>query len=131
MVEVVISLLLLTIAWIAAIDALIVSKYAAPCSRNRFQAIYLAQKTLEEQRRIPFSNIQNYAIQNYSTSNTFGLFTPDNNCPPMALTITVARIDDYTERVQVRLAWTEHFYGYSVAAAEYCTTDIANESQLN
>ena len=128
LVEVVISFFLLAMACLAVVEAIVVSNYTAAYARHKIQAIYFAQRALEEQRRLPFDYIQNQPARSFAIS-------PDNFT--VSRTIHVAPvtspsgIDQYAKKVWVAVNWNENFYGNKVPAAEYCATDITNESQFN
>jgi len=130
--EVMISIGILTIVWISAAGIVIISNYAASRAKHKIQAIYTAQRILEEERRQPFSSIVSLSSAPVSidTKGTFSTTTDDfmgNR------TVTVTDLDTYSyrKRVLVDVNWNEHTNGVNITMHEYCSTDIANESQLN
>ena len=131
--EVVVSLFILTIVWVSAVGTVIVSKYAASRARHKTQAIYIAQSTLEQMRRQPFQSLGSSAVSfNGSVIiDTMGNFNNPTNPFMGNQMVTVSPIDAYRQRVQVTVSWTERLFGGSEPLTEYCTTDIANEPQLN
>ena len=139
--EVVISLLILMIVWLSAVGSVIVSKYAASRAKHKVQAIYLAQSALEQMRRQSFQSpdFENYAatITGPVIIDTMGDFFNPPNIFMGNQAVKVTPVPDiipggpYRKRVQVTVSWTERSLGGSIPMTEYCTTDIANEPQLN
>ena len=133
--EVVVSLFILTIVWVSAVGLVIVSKYAVSHAKHKSQAIYVAQRTLEQTRRQPFQSpdFENYAASLTGQVNidTMGKFSSPVNPFTGNQIVTVTKLDTYRKRVRVEVNWKEHIFGGSVVMREYCTTDIANEPQLN
>ena len=89
--EVVISLFILTIVWVSAVGVAVVGKYAASRAKHRVQDIYVAQNTLEQMRREPFSNLESYAapapagLTGLVTIDTKGIFNNPTN--PLAKSV--------------------------------------------
>lgn len=133
--EAVISLFILTMVWVSAVGVVIVGRYAASHAKHKVQAIYIAQRALEEMRRQPFQspNFENYAASLTGQVNidTMGSFS--NPASPFTgnQIVTVTGLDTYRKRVKVEINWNERLLGGSIVMKEYCTTDIANEPQLN
>ena len=130
LVEVVISFFLLAMVFLAAVEAIVVSNYAASYARHKIQAIYFAQRALEEIRRLPFSSI----TPPYHSTRIVAI-SPDNftvSCTIDVNSVTSpGGISSYANKVQIAVNWNEKFYSSNVPAAEYCATDITNESQFN
>ena len=126
--EVVVSLFVLVMTWLAIVGGLVVSRYTATYSRHKIQAIYFAQRALEEQRRLPFVNIQSQAARNF-------VISPDNFAVNRTITVSSVTspigIDQHTKKVQVAVSWNEIFYNKLVPASEYLATDITDEPQFN
>ena len=134
--EVVVSLFIFTIVWISVVGVVIVSKNAASYAIHKSQAIYIAQRALEQMRRQSFQspNFENYAasITGPVIIDTMGNFSSPAN-PFMGhqvVTVSDYASDIYRKKVQVEVNWNELVFG-TVVMREYCTTDIANEPQLN
>lgn len=123
-----VSLLLLTVVWLAAVEALIISSYTSSYSRHKIQAIYFAQRALEEQRRLYSINMPSQPEQSFTIS-------PDNFTIRRTITITTVNspggISAHTKKVQIAVNWNEKFYSSNVPAAEYCATDITDEPHFD
>jgi len=96
--------------------------------------MYWAQRYIEEERRTPFNNIVSLPSASFSldTKATFDVAGDDFTGNRI---ITVTDVDNavaymYRKKVQVEINWTERLLGGSVVRQEYCSTDIANESQI-
>ncbi|MCX5666226.1 MAG: type II secretion system protein [Candidatus Omnitrophica bacterium] len=133
LVEVVVSLSILLIIWLAAGSAFIVGKYSASYARHKVQAIYAAQLAIENIRKnVPFANMQdsNTAI----SIDTRG--TPDNaaddfNGRQIIDVSDVAGSGGYYRQVLADIQWNELLFGINRTMHEYCVTYIANEPQVN
>lgn len=130
LIEVMAALSLLTAMLVAVPGSLVAYKYIAVYSKHKVQATYVAQRILEEQRRKVFSTLatMNYgavSIDNKSTFNT----AADDFMGTAAITVT--SLDTYRKKVQVEVSWQERTPAGMVTKREFCTTDIANEAQLN
>ena len=128
--EVVMGTMLLAVVWVAAMGTLVISRSAVTYARHKVQAIYVAQRILEEQRRLPFPTIVSQPSSPVSI-DTKGTF--DTNADDMLgnRIITVTNLDTYRKRVSVEINWNERTPGTNLIMREYCTDDIANEPQLN
>ena len=126
------AVLLLTTVIVSFLAALITHKYMASRMRHKVQAIYVAERIIEEQRRKPFANLVslNYGAVTIDTMGTFN--TTADDYPGSAL-VTVTNLDAYRRRVKVEVDWTEHspIGGAKLNMKEFCSTDIADEPQLN
>lgn len=130
LVEVMTSVLLLTMILVTFLGALLVCRYLGSYSKHKVQAIYTAQRIIEEQRRRPFLNLlsQPYGPVSIDTRGTFNSSADDYMGNAF---ITVTNIDAYRKRVQVEVNWQERTVLGTVTKKEYCATNIANEPQLN
>ncbi|MDP2929863.1 MAG: prepilin-type N-terminal cleavage/methylation domain-containing protein [Candidatus Omnitrophota bacterium] len=134
--EVVVSLFIFMIVWMSAVGVVVVGKNAASYAKHKSQAIYIAQRAIEQMRRQPFQspNFENFAasITGPVIIDTKGNFGNPANPFMGNQIVTVSNYagDIYRKRVQVEVNWNELVFG-TVVMREYCTTDIANEPQLN
>ena len=128
--EVISSMLILALALPVFLSALEAYKFVAHHSRHKLQAAFVAQRIIEEKRRTTFANLAtaNYGVVSIDTNGTFNATADDfmGNA-----TVTVTNLDAYRKRVMVQVTWQEHSPVGAVPMSEYCTTDIANELQLN
>jgi len=134
LVEVLISLCIFLIVCLSFASALVTSMYLSSYMKHRVQAMYWAQRLLEEERRISFNNIVSLPTSSISldTKATFGN-TADDFTGNRIITVTdvdTAVTNMYRKHVQVEINWTERILGGNVKSQEYCSTDIANESQI-
>jgi len=132
MVEILVSISIFFLAWMATVTAITASRYLSVYVKHKAQAIYYAQRILEEQRRTPFPTLasQSSTLIHLDTQGTFNTTADDFNGNSV---ITVSPIpgDIYRKRVLVDVNWTERILGGNIPVHEYLTTDIANEPQLN
>jgi Tfp pilus assembly protein PilV len=131
--EVLIGTLLLTLAWISAVSVIIVSKYSISCSRHKTQAMYVAQRILEEGRRWPFSDLSNGFRTSHTgpvSIDTNGTFANTNDDFMGNSVVTVSQLDAYRDKVTVEINWNERFDSANRTMREYFTTDITVEDVL-
>ncbi|MEI7751026.1 MAG: prepilin-type N-terminal cleavage/methylation domain-containing protein [Candidatus Omnitrophota bacterium] len=134
LVEVLISLCIFLVVCLSFASALVTSMYLSSYMKHRVQAMYWAQRILEEERRIPFNNIVSQPSSPISL-DTRGTFTVTGDDFIGNRIITVTNVDMavtnmYRKKVQVEVNWTERILGGNVQRQENCSTDIANESQI-
>ena len=127
--EVLVSILLLGVALVAFLGALNMYKYMASYAKHKTQAIYMAQRFVEEQRRQPFAGLASAALGTISidSKGTFGTTADDylGNA-----TMTVTTLDANRKRLLVEVRWTERSPVGTIILREYCTTDISNDAIL-
>jgi len=129
LVEVMTAVLLLGLVWMAVPGSIVAYKYIASYSKHKVEAIYVAQRVIEETRREPFSNIGSfYEGVTLDDKNTFGT-TADDYLG--GADVTVTSLDPYRKRLQVRVEWFERTPIGIVIKNEYCTADISSDTQLN
>ena len=131
LIEVIVSVALIVILFAAASSTLINSQLLSSIARHKLQAEYVSQQILEQQRRLPFSNIISLsaATVTLDTMGTYNTTIDDFNGTAV---ITVTNIDTYRKKVQVEIDWPERLLtGAQVTMKEYYATTIANEPQLN
>lgn len=126
--EVVVGLLTLVIIWLGAIDAFIVGKYSASYSRHKIQAMYAAQRKIEDLRKVTYPPSGSTTAIRIDTKGT-----PDNAADDFTGTqiVTVGPDLGYYRQVIVEIRWNEIFFGRVKQMREYCATYIANEPQVN
>lgn len=131
--EVVVSLSILLIIWLAAGSALIVSKYSASYARHKVQAIYSAQLAIENLRKnVVFASMQNSNLPvRIDTRGTPDNAADDFNGRQVISVSDVAGSGGYYKQVLVDMQWNELFFGRNKTMHEYCGTYIANEPQVN
>ncbi|MFA5085329.1 MAG: hypothetical protein WC482_03090 [Candidatus Omnitrophota bacterium] len=130
--EAVVSVSVLGMIWLAAVDAMIVGEYSASCARHRVQAAYIAQQAIENLRKIPY-DIMASSGPTAVVIDSRG--TPDNNNDNFngiqTITVDAEAYGTYYKRVAVNIRWNEMFFGRVRQVSEYCITYIANEPQIN
>lgn len=126
--EAVLSVCVLAIIWLAAVDAIIVGQYSATYARHKKQAIYVAQLEIERLRKRLFTEI--LSSNNPVSIDTKG--TPGTADDFRGSQIVTASGDlGYYKSVLVKMQWNEVFFGVNRTMYEYVGTYIANEDQLN
>ena len=127
--EVLVSILLLGLALVAFLGALNMYKYMAAYAKHKTQAIYMAQRVVEEQRRQPFAGLASTALGAVSidTKGTFNTAVDDHLGNAI---MTVINLDANRKRLQVEVNWTERSPVGTILLREYCTTDITNDAIL-
>ena len=130
LVEVLTSILLLLIVWTVSLNSMLNYKHIDSFAKHKIEATYVAQRILEEERRLAFANIvsRNYGAVSVDTRGTFNSAADDFLGTAK---VTVTDLDVYRKRVQVEVSWSELSPIGTVIKREYCTTDIANEPELN
>ena len=125
--EVVISLALLLIIWLATVEVLITSRISSSMARHKAQAMYVMQRTIEDLKKQPFANIAGSTTT--VSIDTKG--TPDNYSDDFKGTqiVTVTSPSTYYKQIIVELRWNEVFFGKTKIMKEYLGTYIANDPQ--
>jgi hypothetical protein len=126
--EAVVSVLILVIIWISAVNALIAGKHSSSYSRHKVQAIYAAQRKIEDLRKATYPPTASTTTIRIDTKAT-----PDNTADDFTGTqiVTVGQDLGYYRQVNVEIRWNESFFGRTKQMREYCSTYIANEPQVN
>lgn len=127
--EAVFSICLLLLVFLAAIDTMIIAKYSASYAKHKTQAMYMAQRTIEALRKLPYGSLT-------SSTTTISIDTrgtPNSSADDFTGTqiVTVSSDLGYYKRVVVEVRWNEILFGRSKAMREYCGTYIPNEFQVN
>jgi prepilin-type N-terminal cleavage/methylation domain-containing protein len=130
--EVIASLAIFLVLFLGAVTAIIGSTYLSSFVKHKVQAMYWAQRFIEEERRVPFANLASIpsTCVAIDTRGTF-VVCPDPANPTGNRIVTVTTIDAYRKRVKIEMNWTEKIMKGLITLREYYSTDIANESQLN
>ncbi len=129
--EVLVALSIFLILFLGTVTAIIGSTYLSSVVKHRVQAMYWAQRFIEEERRLPFANIVSIPATCIDI-DTKGTFVPchDNAHPTGFRVVTVKNVDANRKRVQILMVWTEKIMGGLIDQREYYSTDISNEFQL-
>lgn len=154
--ELLIGMLVLTLAWLSAIGVIIVSKYSLSYSKHKTQAMYVAQRIFEEGRRwSPFygpsglidtsaTSTNGFAVSHtgmvYKDMSSTFVYDPSDDFtgnPEVNSEVKVISLDDYggaigkyRARVTVKINWNQRFGGTRQTKTEYFTTDITSEDVL-
>jgi prepilin-type N-terminal cleavage/methylation domain-containing protein len=130
--EVMVSLAIFLVLFLGTVTAIIGSTYLSSFVKHKVQAMYWAQRFVEEQRRVPFANLASIPSTCVAI-DTWGTFVacPDPAHPTGNRIVTVTTIDAYRKRVKIEMNWQEKILKGLITLQEYYSTDIANESQLN
>jgi type II secretory pathway pseudopilin PulG len=128
LIEVVISCLLIVIAFVSFQAIICMQQYFFTYSKHKLQAVHAARTVLDMQRVAGFPYIVNGSFQ----APVYG----GCDLTDAAVTVTVLPpYDDapmaYRKTVKVTVSWKEKINGILVNKQEVLTTDIANEPQLN
>jgi prepilin-type N-terminal cleavage/methylation domain-containing protein len=128
--ETVVALLIFLVLFLGAAVAIITSMYLGSVIKHKVQAMYWAQRFIEEERRLPFSTLASLPSASVSldTNGTFDTTADDRTGNRI---VTVTNIDTYRKRLKIEINWTEKFLRGTNTMREYYSTDIAQESQLN
>ena len=128
LVEIVVSCLLIAIAFISFGALIYTQQYFISYSKHKLQAIYAARTVLDMQRVSGFPYIVN---QQFLPPAYIG-------CNMSGATVTVTVLPPYNDptcsyrkTVQIKVSWNENVHGVPLIKQEFLTTDIANEAQLN
>jgi prepilin-type N-terminal cleavage/methylation domain-containing protein len=128
--EVMIALVIFLILFLSTAVSIITSLYLGSVIKHKVQAMYWAQRFIEEERRLPFSTLASLPSASVSldTNGTFDTTADDRTGNRV---VTVTDIDVYRKRLKIEINWTEKFMKGTNTMREYYSTDIAQESQLN
>ena len=128
--EVMIALVIFLILFLSTAVSIITSLYLGSVIKHKVQAMYWAQRFIEEERRLPFSTLTSLPSASVSldTNGTFDTTADDRTGNRV---VTVTNIDAYRKRLEIEINWTEKFMRGTNTMREYYSTDIAQESQLN
>ena len=129
--EVLVALSIFLVLFSGTAACLITSRYLSSIVKHKVQAMYWAQRFIEEQRRLPFANLASIPSTSL-TIDTKGAFAAagDDGLTGKRI-VTVTNIDAFRKGVRIEINWSEKILGGKVTMREYYSTDIANESQLN
>ncbi len=130
LVEVMTAVLLLGLVWVAVPGSIVAYNYISSYSKHKAQAIYVAQRIIEEERRKLFVNMGGsfWEAVTLDDKNTFGTTADDYMG---GADVTETPLDAYRMRVQVRVEWFERTPIGVVIKYEYCTADISSDTQIN
>ena len=130
LIEILASLSIFLILFLGTATAIIGSTFLSSIVKHKVQAMYWAQRFIEEQRRLPFTSLASVPSASVSIDTRGTFVTPGDDLSGSRI-ITITNIDAYRKRVRIEMNWTEKIMGGRITMREYYSTDIANESQLN
>ena len=137
--EVMTSLSIFLILFLAAVTAIIGSMYLGSFVKHKVQAMYWAQRFIEEERRVPFANLTSLASTPFildrkavfdADPDTLTSTTGSTNLRANRI-VTVTAIDANRKRIRIEINWTEKIMRGMITLRDYYSTDIANDVQLN
>ena len=130
LVEVMVALSIFLVLFLGTAASIIGGTYLSSFIKHKVQAMYWAQRFIEEERRVPFANLVSLpsSVVSIDTKGTF--VTPADDMTGNRI-ITVTTIDAYRKRILIEMNWAEKILGGVITMREYYSTDVANESQLN
>ena len=128
--EIMVALSIFLILFLGAATAIIGSTFLSSVVKHKVQAMYWAQRFIEEQRRLPFTSLASLPAASVSIDTKGTFVTPGDDLSGSRI-VTVTNIDTYRKRVRIEMNWTEKIMGGLITQREYYSKDIANESQLN
>ena len=128
--EVMVALAIFLVLFLGTATCIIGSMYLSSYVKHKVQAMYWAQRFIEEERRLPFSTLASLPSASVSldTNGTFNTTADDRTGNRV---VTVTNIDANRKRLKIEINWTEKFLRGTNTMLEYYSTDIAQESQLN
>jgi Tfp pilus assembly protein PilV len=127
LIEIIVSMLIITATWLMLSDALVRINSFIPEARHRTQAMYRAQEIIERWRRKSFSTAHLLPAQTTPVAMTID---PNNNIIG-TYTVTVAYINNYRNKVTVNISWAESHLNQNKNITESYATDITNASAIN
>lgn len=133
--EVMISIVLLALVWIAVVDNIIVGKVSGSRARHKIQAMAVVQRAIEDLHKKPFSQIasgttQNVIIDDRGTPYSYS----DDLNGTRTITVTNMSIGGLVcyKKAIVRLGWTERSaIGRAITMTEIGGTYIPDDPQAN
>jgi prepilin-type N-terminal cleavage/methylation domain-containing protein len=128
--EILVALSIFLVLFLGTSVSIITSLYLGSVIKHKVQAMYWAQRFIEEERRLPFSTLASLPSASVSldTNGTFNTTADDRTGNRV---VTVTNIDANRKRLKIEINWTEKFLRGTNTMREYYSTDIAQESQLN
>ncbi|MEI7998142.1 MAG: prepilin-type N-terminal cleavage/methylation domain-containing protein [Candidatus Omnitrophota bacterium] len=130
LVEVLISIAIVLIFLVAAVNTIFNAQFLTSYSKHRLQAMYVAQRIIEQERRLTFGNIVSQASTAW-TLDTNGTYNTTADDFLGNAIITVISWDAYRKQVQVQVNWQERILAGKVTMREYYATIIANDPLSN
>ena len=136
--EVLVSLLLLGVVVLAYLSAQNMYRYLGSYAKHKAQAIYVSQRLLEQQRQQPFAGLANANLGQVTIDSKGTFNTTADDFLGNAL-MTVTNLDANRKRLRIEVNWMERSpVGTALGAhmaerlvREYCSTDIANDAEIN
>jgi Tfp pilus assembly protein PilV len=120
--EVIVSMIIITVTWLALTDALVRINSFIPEMRHRVQAMYAAQEIIERWRRKNFTTMASQAAAKAIGSDS------SNPCYNFGATytVTVGAINNHRRTITVAIKWNERHFLLNKPMTEYYATDISD-----
>jgi len=124
------SLCIFLLLFLSTATAIIGSKYLSSFVKHKVQSMYWAQRYIEQERRLTFTNLTSLESASIplDTNSTFTATDDDFSGNRI---VTVSTIDASRKRVRIEINWTEKIMGGLITVRDYYSTDIVNDAQLN
>ncbi len=132
LVEVLVSLALIVVLWLATSTTLLSGQFFTSYAQHKAQAVFVAQNIIEQQRRLVFANLasQASAAVSLDSKGTYGTGA-DDFMGNRIVTVAVVPGNANLKTVQVEVNWQEQIANRGrVTMREYFTTSIANDPVL-
>lgn len=125
LVEALISTMLLTIVLLSAIEVFIVGEALSSIAKHKVQAIYVAERAIEDIRRKPLSLITGSTSSVTIDTNSTPDYSGDDFMGTCAITVTSP--STYYKKVIVEISWSERIAGITKTMRERCGTFVCND----
>lgn len=129
--EIILSVALLALVWVAAAGAVVMSKGNSSLAKHKSQAMYVIAQTMENIRKTPYASIVNGSTTttvHVDRKDTPDVTTDDFNGTQV---VTVTTPVTHYKQIIVELRWNEVFFGRTKIMREYCGTFISDDPQSN
>lgn len=127
--ETVLSVALLALVWLAAAELILISKISGSFAKHKMQAVYVAQRAMEELHRKPFDQVAGSTVN--VSIDTRG--TPDDYADDLmgVQQITVTTMSAYYKKALIEVRWDEHLHLTTRQMKESLASFITNDPQTN
>lgn len=127
--EIVFSIALLVLVWLTATEVIVISKVSGFLAKHKTQAIYIAQRAMEELHRKSFSQV----VSGTSTVSIDTRGTPDDYSDDLTgiQIITVTNPSVYYKKAAIEIVWNENLPGTTKSTSTACASFITNDPQVN
>lgn len=133
LVEMLISIGLFVLVWIALMGSILMGKTSEVRLRHKIQATYAAQRAIEGLRKQPFDNIVNNSSSVViDTRGTDSTSDDLNGTQTIMVTNYPNPPNTYYKRVIITIRWKERLpFGGSINSSEVLGTYMARDPQVN